>query len=138
VFDVDGKTSAIRVAIVLAAGSLTLGACTVADSGDSAQSSSATPTAAAIALGGEQPLDDRAQAYKDALIAAGIPAGQSNSTTLVLGEGICARLADATPEPEILANLAPLAEYTASTSQGTLDGDQVARIYLETAKSDYC
>lgn len=83
-------------------------------------------------------LDERGKKYKDALLAAGIPASQPDSTTLFLAQGICGKLADGTPDPAILDNLRSLADYTASQSQGKLTGEQVARIYLDKAKSEYC
>ena len=92
-----------------------------------------------VSRSADQPrLDERARMYRDALFDQGIPKNQSDSTTLLLAQGICKQLGAGTPEPEILDNLRSLADYTATQSQDALTGDRVARLYLDTAKSTYC
>lgn len=118
--------------------------CTTTGTDAPSVSQTVVPAAGDIALGPEplRPealrLDPRAAAYKDALLEAGIPSSQSNSTTLMLAEGICRQIAAGTDDPAILENLRPLAAYTASLSGGQLTGDQVAQIYLDKAQTSYC
>ncbi len=125
-------------------GALFATGCTTTGTDAPAASQSVAPAAGDIALSAEPlrpetlQLDPRALTYKDALLAAGIPSSQSNSTTLMLAEGICRQIGAGTGDPAILENLRPLAAYTASLSGGHLTGDQVAQIYLDKARTSYC
>ncbi len=118
--------------------------CTTTGTDAASVPQSVAPAAGDIALGSESSrpetlqLDPRATEYKDALLAAGIPSSQSNSTTLMLAEGICRQIAAGTDDTAILENLRPLAAYTASLSGGQLTGDHVAQIYLDKARTSYC
>ncbi|KAA0021085.1 DUF732 domain-containing protein [Antrihabitans cavernicola] len=123
-----------RVAL-LAAACVVVAGCGSTES-PAASEVSSTPVVTGSAP--QPPLDTRAQQYRDALFAAGIPRSQSDSTTLLLAEGICRQLTAGTPEPAILDNLRPLADYTATQSHGSLTGDRVAHLYLDTAKAGYC
>ncbi len=100
------------------------------------------PTAPAlhdIASGAASPpLDPKAAAFKQAVSAAGVPATQPDATTVVIADGICRQLAAKTSERQILDKLQPLAAYTAAQTDGKLNADQVASIYLDNAKSTYC
>lgn len=122
----------VGLAVAAMAGMLALMGCSSTASDTSANS---TTTLSDIALGG---LDAKAQAYKDALLAAGVPASQPDSTTLAMVQGICRQISDGTPEAEIVANLRPLADYAAMMSAGKLTGAQVAQLYLDTARTTYC
>jgi ABC-type phosphate/phosphonate transport system substrate-binding protein len=122
----------MKLGLVVASVAVVLLGCSSTQTESSAKS---TTTLSDIALGG---LDAKAQAYKDALLAAGIPASQPDSTTLAMVQGICRQISDGTPETEIVANLRPLADYAAMMSAGKLDGAQVAQLYLDTARATYC
>ncbi|NMN95131.1 DUF732 domain-containing protein [Antrihabitans stalactiti] len=122
----------IEVAVGASAAMLVLLGCS---SPASDTSPTSTTTLSAVALSG---LDAKAQGYKDALLAAGVPASQPDSTTLAMVQGICRQISDGTPETEIVANLRPLADYAAMMSAGKLTGAQVAQLYLDTARSRYC
>lgn len=86
----------------------------------------------------EQPMAPRAREFKAALTAAGVPDRQSDSTVLVVAQGICDQLAAGTPDSEILAKLGQLAAYTATLTNGQLTGDEIAALYLTKAKATFC
>lgn len=133
----NGLTRSRIASVVLsvAACGMTIAGCSITDSTAATEDS---PTSTTSDRGAQPQLDRHARLYRDALFDQGIPRSQSDSTTLLLAQGICKQLSAGTPEPAILENLRSLADYTATQSQGALTGDRVARLYLDTAKSTYC
>lgn len=101
-----------------------------------ATASDPPPTASVVSTTASH-LDARGLRYKEALVAAGIPA-PPDDTVLALANGICGQLSERTDEATILAHLTPMAQFASATSDSRMTTEQVARVYLDAAEANYC
>jgi len=77
-------------------------------------------------------------AYLEALEKGGLRVTASGATELTIGQSVCDELARGADVATMKKLLVPAGALAASLGQSTLSGEQVANLYLDSARANLC